>query len=264
MRGSVQFDAARATGSHRADAPGQWTNRSTHPVQAAQLISTALHRGQHPRPRADLGPPVEPFEDRVPRPEPLGHITPRSPRAVAPHDALHHQPMIKPRPATTGHPRQQRRHHHPHLIGNLTTSRHQPRLPHHTPKLFDQHALAATGGAAAAALGPARRVPVPAVLEAAVRVGRPGDDVANARADLVVAAGAAVGLARPVPRHAAYHPLAVGPLLVPRPAQPAGRWQGFLATAAVLSWHGESTSQRVSVRRSRGSRGRSCGRAGRR
>ena len=107
--------------------------------------------------------------------------------------------------------------------------------------------------APAAARVPARGVPVPPVLLAAPPVGRPGHDVRRRRADLLVAARAAVGLRRaaPVIRRTTQSPSACSSTSWCAPAE---RPRLAVGRPAVATSHDRLR------RRSRGSRARPCGR----
>src|SRR3984957_16795219 len=81
---------------------------------------------------------------------------------------------------------------------------------------------------------PAHGMPVPPVGDAGVR--RPDHDVRGAGVDLLIAAGAAVGLARRRAWHPAHHPVAIRPFLDPLRAE--GRcWRAGLRPPALTRGH---------------------------
>src|SRR5690606_2929675 len=114
------------------------------PVDLPGGVGLLLHFGEQLLPCAVRSPPVEALVDRVPLPEPRGHIAPRRARAVLPRHPLDRKTMVRPRPRATLHRRHQRLQHVPHLVRDLL-SRHDSRLAHATPKPLDQHGLKTAG-----------------------------------------------------------------------------------------------------------------------
>src|ERR1700734_2595928 len=93
------------------------------------------------------------------------------------------------------------------------------------------------GCLAAAALHaplPAHGMPVPPIRDARVR--RPDHDVRDAGMELLVAAGAAVRLARRRARYLAHHPVAIRPVLDPLRAE-RRCWRGGLRPPALTRGH---------------------------
>ena len=104
-------------------------------------------------------------------------------------------------------------------------------------------------------------MPVPAVVEAAHAVGRPGHDMRDARCDLLLAAGATERLRRARAADPADEPLTVTVRLTAG-SPPDGTLQVkccALGTSSMLSGHSPSVSAAVAVARAPGQVRRRCG-----
>src|SRR5207344_499345 len=106
------------------------------PLDLPDRVVLGLGVGQQPIPGAVLLPAAEPLIAGLPGPVAFGHITPGRAGPQPPQDPVDRAPVIGPLPTRTPVGWQQRLDHRPRLIGQLTTSDHEPPSPaaHRTSK----------------------------------------------------------------------------------------------------------------------------------